>query len=837
MAGDISRSSFNPLKHNSGVRMQQGRVQLDSDWNEQVDIATYYPRTAAMDLIGPSGAPVADAGFAISVQGGNLVVGTGRMYVNGILCENAQQVLVTGVEPTPTSSSSSSGSSSSGSSGSSGTPGPTVPLDPGMDIVTVAPTPMIAFAPENTLPGQPDLPGYTPSTEPGIYNVYLDVWERDITALQDPSILEIALGGVDTTTRTRIVWQVKTLQAFGTGCVAASDIAAWFPQSTGSMQAQTQPNSGASTPCAVPAQAGYTSLENQLYRIEVHTPGNAGTATFKWSRDNGSVVAAWQSQSDNADLIVSTLGRDAVLGFAPGQWVELTDDTHVLNGLPGVLVQLNNAEMSGQSPTLTIVVPSDPPLLDQFPLNPIVRRWDMPTGAVTITEGSWIDLENGVQVQFTAGGYYNTGDYWLVPARTATVMSSPTVIWPTDSSNNPLAQPPLGITHSYAPLATVSYDSTHGWTVNCDCRSIFAPAAQPSALHVIDVSLIQPSIELFNDTLVQLPNFLGGFKITCDGSIDPASVMLPTFFTTIDIPVIGTDTASSGLYPAAVPTKLMASVAVGDDENVSAFWIPTAQACSYDLNQMAILAAETLNNGEALVSITLKGNFIWSQACSSRLLNGTTFGIADIGLTLLNLPSGNGQRGGDFECWFKVPGYTDPNFPPNYVPFTSQYSIVGPDSTGDYVFIGEMSYPSLSQMDGLPLPDVAAHKLYSSPIEITPGVQVWAYVPTSAERTGDFSDFGLPLINPSTNAAFPGNIIPASSQPSSGIHALEAHVDEDIEKDIVIQPGAGGGIIFHPQSEAGTFAWRIRALYNPPSGYGYYGGYAGTGSGVGAELV
>ena len=65
MAGDISRSSFNPLKHFSGVRMQQGRVQLDADWNEQVDIATYLSRAAVGDLIGLAGAPSSDAGFGI----------------------------------------------------------------------------------------------------------------------------------------------------------------------------------------------------------------------------------------------------------------------------------------------------------------------------------------------------------------------------------------------------------------------------------------------------------------------------------------------------------------------------------------------------------------------------------------------------------------------------------------------------------------------------------------------------------------------------------------------------------------------------------------------------
>ena len=35
MKGDFSRQTFDPKKHYSAVLMQQGRVQLDADWNEQ----------------------------------------------------------------------------------------------------------------------------------------------------------------------------------------------------------------------------------------------------------------------------------------------------------------------------------------------------------------------------------------------------------------------------------------------------------------------------------------------------------------------------------------------------------------------------------------------------------------------------------------------------------------------------------------------------------------------------------------------------------------------------------------------------------------------------------
>ena len=38
MSGDYSRVRFDPKNDFSGVLMQQGRVQLDADWNELVEL-------------------------------------------------------------------------------------------------------------------------------------------------------------------------------------------------------------------------------------------------------------------------------------------------------------------------------------------------------------------------------------------------------------------------------------------------------------------------------------------------------------------------------------------------------------------------------------------------------------------------------------------------------------------------------------------------------------------------------------------------------------------------------------------------------------------------------
>ena len=59
MKGDFSRDTFDPGKHYTGVLMQQGRVQLDADWNEQQSIHHHRIATQTRDVIGFSGRAVA----------------------------------------------------------------------------------------------------------------------------------------------------------------------------------------------------------------------------------------------------------------------------------------------------------------------------------------------------------------------------------------------------------------------------------------------------------------------------------------------------------------------------------------------------------------------------------------------------------------------------------------------------------------------------------------------------------------------------------------------------------------------------------------------------------
>ena len=91
MKADLTRNSFDPLKHFSRVVMQQGRVQLDADWNEQAAILLHQIRALAAYAL-PSGG---GDGFTIApldykpLVTDDFALGPGSFWVGGILCELA----------------------------------------------------------------------------------------------------------------------------------------------------------------------------------------------------------------------------------------------------------------------------------------------------------------------------------------------------------------------------------------------------------------------------------------------------------------------------------------------------------------------------------------------------------------------------------------------------------------------------------------------------------------------------------------------------------------------------------------------------------------------------
>lgn len=494
MTGDFTRWTFRPEKHYHSVGMQQGRVQMDADLNEQAGIAAGLDRITRVDVIGRCGFPAAAAGFGIGVtpDGRDLTLSPGRGYVSGRLCECRasptrvekfdeghavlQDVVMDGRQLVE---------------------GEWVELwgrDVNPHLIRVLDVNVqlrsIRFAPElqareldtlkvskiaraRRIPSyltQPYFPGVAPEAlkgRRGTYLAYLDVWDRHVTAAEVESLREVGLDG-EHGIRARGIWQVKLKLLADRDEPTRATLPPWetlIVGSTGSLRARTHADDTVADQGVGESPSGYRGFENQLYRVEVQEGGNDGDATFKWARETDSVVAPWVGIE--GDKITSTASdRDGIVLFQPGQWVELTDDSHHLSGQPGTMVKVTKVDAN------ILIVDTTTATGDvdiaSFPVNPRVKGWGSFAGVLTVTSDEFIELEDGIEVAF-GRGHYNSGDYWLIPARTATA----DVEWAHDSARNPLAKEKDGVTHHYCALALLRFKKR--WEVVEDCRPLFSP--------------------------------------------------------------------------------------------------------------------------------------------------------------------------------------------------------------------------------------------------------------------------------------------------------------------------------------------------------------------------
>lgn len=440
MKGDFSRVTFDPAKNYTRVLQQQGRVQLDADWNEQADLFLHQLRTLAVDLIGPFGAPpesdgTPGLGFRIETRRkedgspDGLFLLPGRYYVGGIAVENPAEIRLAD------------------------------PLD---------------------------------GTRRNL--LYLDVFERHVTHLQDDLLREVALHGADTTTRTQAVFKVRsTDRAPGGGDIPAELtcrslrrdwsrwVAGWQSPQRGRLAARARPGKPDSTePCLTSPEARYRADDNKLYRVEIRQGGSGarGTAgaTFDWSADNGAVTFPvrrlfTEVPGGKTTASLEHLGRDDRAGLQQDDWVEVADGDEERRDGSSPLLRVESVDPDRREVVLAGAAPAG------LTGNLVLRRWDhrrgkpVAGGSYRLVEGEWLDLEDGVQIFFEpagdgAGHTYRAGDYWLIPARTATA----DVEWP-GPPESPLARPPHGVHHHYAPLALLAQGRLQ------DCRSTFGASA------------------------------------------------------------------------------------------------------------------------------------------------------------------------------------------------------------------------------------------------------------------------------------------------------------------------------------------------------------------------
>ena len=157
MGGDYTRFTFDPIKGFSGVHKQQGRVSLDSEFNEFEEILDRRDRAEMYDTVGQA-VYAADHARRVSrspsARGGKLTIGHGRMYVDGILAECFGDM----TNPANTN------------------------FDEHMnDLVGNDP---LFYDQQPFFYSTPPFPALSPT--PGVINlVYLDVWQREVTVFED----------------------------------------------------------------------------------------------------------------------------------------------------------------------------------------------------------------------------------------------------------------------------------------------------------------------------------------------------------------------------------------------------------------------------------------------------------------------------------------------------------------------------------------------------------------------------------------------------------------------------------------------------------------------------
>ena len=454
MTVDISRKSFDPRRHTAWTTTMQGRVATDAPVNENQFQRDRRVRALLTDLAGRCGYPeILPDSFKIGIAGGELTIAPGRYYVDGHLADN----FGAGVRQFDAVLSEERGT------------------DP------------VAFS------AQPFGTGGAAAPAAGLHIAYVDLWQRDVTFLEDLTILDPGIA-TDSFARRQTVWQVRTFGPVGAGTSCSTDpatIGGWdalIAPSTARLSTRADPANAVTDPCLLPPGALYRGIDNRTYLFAIHGFDGAGVPLVKFSRTNGSVATTILSHPQADVLEVAQVARDDFLRFNPGDWVEVSDEARLLAGQSGTMARVLSVDDAANTITLEDPLPAGALVLvgagpdAEQSVHPVLRRWDQAgeirdeTGAVVVdldapgaaglipmpTDGTFISLEDGVEAAMTiaAGtGAPRVNDNWSFIARYA------------DSSVEELDEaPPQDYHHHYCRLAMVTAAGGVFTAVDEDCR-------------------------------------------------------------------------------------------------------------------------------------------------------------------------------------------------------------------------------------------------------------------------------------------------------------------------------------------------------------------------------
>jgi hypothetical protein len=467
---DLSRDVTDFRKRYDGVRMQQGRVLSEDDFNEAERIDEEDMRRTRVDVIGPVGSP--DAGFLPAVPGAlapplvpggkiHFDISAGTLYLGGRRLEQPA------AEPFELQKD-------------------WLNFDAAVD--------------------WPNLP----AAGSRIDLVYVEALQVPVVAEEDSEKFEVALGSADTSANVRTLRRVAVRPGMASDdCVAAwaEATAAWAP-SLGVMAPDMEIATAArlrvtfTDPpdpgdlCSPPVAGGYMGAENQAIRVQM-----VDATHYTWGFDNVSPMYRVQvSQIIRNGLPVTLVKllsapKDAVHWPLKDQVVEILAWSAALpNGetLAEVDGQLARVTASYNPDDQTLEI--DTPLLpgfgvqwktrsdkaDFFDGTPeddyfFLRVWNrgddlVSAPAISILSG---DLGNtGLHVSFL-GGPLRKADHWIIAARPST--QDKVVPWLLETL---AGAPPNGLKRYRAPLGLIRWTVAGGAVLGeviDDCRRPFLP--------------------------------------------------------------------------------------------------------------------------------------------------------------------------------------------------------------------------------------------------------------------------------------------------------------------------------------------------------------------------
>ncbi len=385
MASDRSRPIDKPRFGYAGVVAQQGRVTLDRDVNAASALLAARDAFDANAFVGPCGTP--DDGYKISTKTASgspppnynpfdFSIGAGVMYLGG-------------------------------------------------QVVTLARGCTYMTQPEWPNPTAYGAQGYgTPQFELFL----LDVVETEVSAVEDPDLLDVALGGPDTTGRKKLLQRIRRI-----GFTAKDNVSdcasAWaaavkrlaaqglaFDPTSMSIAPEATLQVGFTHPqtttnlCDPQSSGGYIGAENQLLRLRVTTIG--GAPYLVWGYDNASALYRVKSCSDGRTIVLTSDPPDAFRYPVQGQWVEILSSAAVYDAETGdatfahcIAEPIGNMHrlaqpygpVSSDDSANYLVIDSADPLLAPTNARPVfVRVWQ---NALQITLGS-----GKAQIELTEAG-------------------------------------------------------------------------------------------------------------------------------------------------------------------------------------------------------------------------------------------------------------------------------------------------------------------------------------------------------------------------------------------------------------------------------------------------